>query len=337
MVRDGDTVVAAGPPRRGGRRAPGAGDRRPRPRRRRPPGYDRLERRRTRFPPASCAAPTATTATACGSSPGALGDGRFAADWTPDASLADDGGAVRPECVWAALDCPTSAPVANWGEGPPMVLARLAASIERRRCGRRAARAGLLGARAATGASARPRACCFDARRRGAGALARGVDRAARGVGCRTVATATTTHYRTCPVLRGHLRPGGRRSTAARSSSVRGDDEDVFSHGFLCPKATGLEHLHADPDRLRTPLVRSADGELRRGRRGTRRFARSTAPLPHPRRARPRRGRRLPRQPERAQPVGADSTGRCCCARSARATSTRPARSTRCRSRSRPG
>ena len=38
-------------------------------------------------------------------------------------------GHVRPECLWGALDCPTSAPVANFGEGPPMVLARLTARI----------------------------------------------------------------------------------------------------------------------------------------------------------------------------------------------------------------
>ena len=61
--------------------------------------------------------------------PGALGDGRFAATWTPDTSLAGEDGAVRPECVWAALDCPTSAPLANWGDGPPIVLARLSASL----------------------------------------------------------------------------------------------------------------------------------------------------------------------------------------------------------------
>ena len=34
----------------------------------------------------------------------------FAAPWTPDGSLAGHDGLVRPECVWAALDCPTSAP-----------------------------------------------------------------------------------------------------------------------------------------------------------------------------------------------------------------------------------
>jgi hypothetical protein len=53
----------------------------------------------------------------------------WAAGWTPDASLADDG-EVRPECVWAALDCPTSAPVANFGKGAPIVLAQLTTAIE---------------------------------------------------------------------------------------------------------------------------------------------------------------------------------------------------------------
>ncbi len=41
--------------------------------------------------------------------------------------------------------------------------------------------------------------------------------------------------------------------------SVRGDDADVFSHGFLCPKATALSDLDADPDRIRQPLVRRGD------------------------------------------------------------------------------
>lgn len=43
--------------------------------------------------------------------------------------------------------------------------------------------------------------------------------------------------------------------------SVRGDADDVFSHGYICPKATGLKHLHDDPDRLRGPLLRRG-GEL---------------------------------------------------------------------------
>ena len=62
--------------------------------------------------------------------PGELDDGPlFATEWTPDASLDDGSGHVRPECVWAALDCPTSAPVANFASGPAMVLARLTARL----------------------------------------------------------------------------------------------------------------------------------------------------------------------------------------------------------------
>lgn len=61
--------------------------------------------------------------------PGELGDGLFAAEWTPDERLSGGDGCVRPEFVWAALDCPTSAPVANFGQGPPMVLARLTARL----------------------------------------------------------------------------------------------------------------------------------------------------------------------------------------------------------------
>jgi hypothetical protein len=65
--------------------------------------------------------------------PGALdaSEGRFAAVWRPDASLAENG-VVREECVWAALDCPTSAPVASFGAGPACVLARLTVRIEQR-------------------------------------------------------------------------------------------------------------------------------------------------------------------------------------------------------------
>ena len=40
-------------------------------------------------------------------------------------------------------------------------------------------------------------------------------------------------------------------------TAVRGDDEDVFSGGFICPKGTAIGQLHHDPDRLRTPLVRN--------------------------------------------------------------------------------
>ena len=44
--------------------------------------------------------------------------------------------------------------------------------------------------------------------------------------------------------------------------SIRGDRDDVFSHGFICPKGAALKELHGDPDRLRTPLVKRPDGSF---------------------------------------------------------------------------
>ncbi|MGW2048153.1 molybdopterin oxidoreductase family protein [Streptomyces sp. NPDC001858] len=44
-------------------------------------------------------------------------------------------------------------------------------------------------------------------------------------------------------------------------TGARGDREDVFSKGFICPKGASFGAVDADPDRLRTPLVRR-DGEL---------------------------------------------------------------------------
>jgi hypothetical protein len=52
-----------------------------------------------------------------------------AAPWVPDASLVDSRGAVRPEFVWAALDCPSGwAPIVADG-GTPMLLGELAARV----------------------------------------------------------------------------------------------------------------------------------------------------------------------------------------------------------------
>ncbi|MEW2614025.1 molybdopterin oxidoreductase family protein [Streptomyces sp. NPDC047880] len=47
-----------------------------------------------------------------------------------------------------------------------------------------------------------------------------------------------------------------------RVTHARGDRDDVFSRGFICPKGASFGAVDADPDRLRTPLVRR-DGELR--------------------------------------------------------------------------
>ncbi|MFN8986557.1 MAG: molybdopterin-dependent oxidoreductase, partial [Burkholderiales bacterium] len=40
-------------------------------------------------------------------------------------------------------------------------------------------------------------------------------------------------------------------------TSIRGDDNDPFSRGHICPKAIALKDIHEDPDRLRTPVVRN--------------------------------------------------------------------------------
>lgn len=52
-----------------------------------------------------------------------------AAPWIPATSLAGDDGMLRPEFVWASLDCPTATPLADAGSGAPVVLARLAVRI----------------------------------------------------------------------------------------------------------------------------------------------------------------------------------------------------------------
>ena len=46
-----------------------------------------------------------------------------------------------------------------------------------------------------------------------------------------------------------------------RISGARGDRDDVFSHGFICPKGASFAQLDNDPDRLTQPMVRR-DGEL---------------------------------------------------------------------------
>ncbi|MFM8897046.1 MAG: molybdopterin-dependent oxidoreductase, partial [Actinomycetales bacterium] len=43
-------------------------------------------------------------------------------------------------------------------------------------------------------------------------------------------------------------------------TDVRGDEQDVFSHGFVCPKGVAIGDLHGDPARLRTPMVRGPQG-----------------------------------------------------------------------------
>ncbi|HEY5189165.1 MAG TPA: molybdopterin-dependent oxidoreductase [Solirubrobacteraceae bacterium] len=67
------------------------------------------------------------------------------------------------------------------------------------------------------------------------------------------------TAYRTCPLCEATC---GLEITLVqdRVTAIRGDADDVFSHGFICPKGSALRALHEDPDRIRTPLIREGDG-----------------------------------------------------------------------------
>ncbi len=42
-------------------------------------------------------------------------------------------------------------------------------------------------------------------------------------------------------------------------NSIKGDPQDPFSQGHICPKAVALQDLHSDPDRIRKPL-KKVDG-----------------------------------------------------------------------------
>ncbi|MGY4490129.1 molybdopterin oxidoreductase family protein [Pseudomonas sp. TE3610] len=42
-------------------------------------------------------------------------------------------------------------------------------------------------------------------------------------------------------------------------TSIKGDPQDSFSRGHICPKAVALQDIQNDPDRLRQPMLRSGD------------------------------------------------------------------------------
>lgn len=50
------------------------------------------------------------------------------------------------------------------------------------------------------------------------------------------------------------------RVAEGKAVSIRGDAADPLSRGHICPKAVALKDLNEDPDRLRAPVERTADG-----------------------------------------------------------------------------
>jgi len=71
--------------------------------------------------------------------------------------------------------------------------------------------------------------------------------------------TEARTAFRTCPLCEAGcgLEIGLAGSNGSeRVTRIRGDRDDVFSHGFICPKGSTLRQLHEDPDWLRRPLIK---------------------------------------------------------------------------------
>ena len=73
-----------------------------------------------------------------------------------------------------------------------------------------------------------------------------------------TAPNETKTHFRTCHLCEATC---GLEITTKGDAVVRirGDRDDVFSKGFICPKGSSIKDLDNDPDRVRHPMVR--DGE----------------------------------------------------------------------------
>ena len=70
---------------------------------------------------------------------------------------------------------------------------------------------------------------------------------------------STKAHYRTCTICEAMC---GIEITVEDQQrlTIRGDKDDPFSRGFVCPKAVALQDLHFDNDRLRHPLRRTPTG-----------------------------------------------------------------------------
>ncbi len=64
-------------------------------------------------------------------------------------------------------------------------------------------------------------------------------------------------HLRACPLCEA-MCGLEIRVEDGRVASIRGNRDDVWSRGHLCPKGVSLAALHDDPDRIRSPLIKVA-------------------------------------------------------------------------------
>jgi anaerobic selenocysteine-containing dehydrogenase len=67
------------------------------------------------------------------------------------------------------------------------------------------------------------------------------------------------THYRTCNICEAMCGLAIEHRDG-EVLSIRGDKDDPFSRGHLCPKAVALQDYYADEDRLKTPLKKTGAG-----------------------------------------------------------------------------
>ena len=69
---------------------------------------------------------------------------------------------------------------------------------------------------------------------------------------------STELKYRICPLCEAtcglELETEGRKVVA-----VRGDKQDAFSEGYLCPKGVAIQDLDTDPDHLHKPMIREGN------------------------------------------------------------------------------
>jgi anaerobic selenocysteine-containing dehydrogenase len=70
------------------------------------------------------------------------------------------------------------------------------------------------------------------------------------------ITDASRTLLRTCPLCEAVCGLEVTLDANDQVTSVRGDREDPFSNGFICPKGASFGHLDGDPDRLTEPMIR---------------------------------------------------------------------------------
>lgn len=69
-----------------------------------------------------------------------------------------------------------------------------------------------------------------------------------------------TLHHRACHLCEAicglTIETTATEDAGVQITSIKGDPQDSFSRGHICPKAVALQDIQNDPDRLRQPMLR---------------------------------------------------------------------------------